>query len=118
MASSNSNKIFVEKQEKELENNNEKLIKESIQNKKLISKKDEKEKEYDDEDEYKYEDEDEDEDDNDLLLSQALPVADLKSDSDLSIPPSTGEEYLYRVRFDLFINLNYKKKKFNKIRID
>lgn len=31
------------------------------------------------------------------LLSQALPVAQIK-DVDLSVPPASGEEYLYRVR--------------------
>lgn len=34
---------------------------------------------------------------NDKLISQALPVADIRN-IDLKAPPATGEEYLYRVR--------------------
>ena len=44
--------------------------------------------------------------DNDNLVHQALPVAKLSKDVDLSIPPSTGEEYLSRVRQDDFIFSN------------
>jgi hypothetical protein len=43
-------------------------------------------------------DNDEIDDEDDQILSQALPVADLKDETDLNVPPSTGEEYLYRVR--------------------
>jgi hypothetical protein len=34
----------------------------------------------------------------DNLVSQVLPVANLGKNVDLSAPPATGEEYLYRVR--------------------
>ena len=34
----------------------------------------------------------------DNILGQALPVADLGKNVDLSVAPATGEEYLYRVR--------------------
>ena len=37
----------------------------------------------------------------DNILSQALPVANLGKDIDLNVPPATGEEYLYRVRYKL-----------------
>ena len=47
--------------------------------------------------EYYSQNEDEGDEDG-RLLSQALPVADLPKDADLSAPPSTGEEYLSRVR--------------------
>ena len=36
---------------------------------------------------------------DDKLLSQALPVVDLKKDADLTKPPIDGFEYLSRVRF-------------------
>ena len=39
-----------------------------------------------------------DEEPNEHLMQRALPVAVLKKDQDLSIPPATGEEYLSRVR--------------------
>lgn len=44
-------------------------------------------------------DEDEEEERMDNFLSQALPVADIKH-VDLSVPPTTGEEYLSRVRLE------------------
>ena len=41
--------------------------------------------------------------DENNLLAQALPVVDLKTDVDLSIPASTGHEYLSRYKlFSLF----------------
>ncbi len=52
--------------------------------------------------EHEYEEEEEEEEEEEKLenfLAQALPVADLKH-VDLSAPPSTGEEYLSRVRYE------------------
>ena len=36
----------------------------------------------------------------DKILTQALPVTELKKDIDLNIPPATGEDYLSRVRYE------------------
>ena len=44
------------------------------------------------------EDGSDDEEARERLLAQALPVSNLPKDADLSIPPTTGEEYLSRVR--------------------
>ncbi len=45
----------------------------------------------------------EDDDDEileDKLMTQALPVYELRKDVDLSVPPSTGEDYLSRVKYE------------------
>ena len=39
------------------------------------------------------------------MLPQALPVADLPRNIDLCVPPSTGEDYLSRVRYSVNIYL-------------
>lgn len=41
-----------------------------------------------------------DDDTSNNLMTTSLPVAPLPKESDLRIPPATGEEYLARVRFD------------------
>ena len=39
------------------------------------------------------------------ILPQALPVADLPKNTDLNVPPSTGEDYLSRVRYSKILML-------------
>ncbi len=36
----------------------------------------------------------------DKILTQALPVTELRKDIDFNIPPATGEDYLSRVRYE------------------
>jgi hypothetical protein len=57
----------------------------------------------------------------DKIQSQALPVANLGKHVDLSVPPVSGEEYLFRVRLEASKNKvvvadNVNLKKFEKNR--
>ena len=44
-------------------------------------------------------DQDEEPEVEERLMCQALPVTELKKGVDLNVPPTTGEDYLSRVRF-------------------
>jgi hypothetical protein len=60
-------------------------------------------------------------DDGDEFFKQALPVPDLIN-VDLTLPPNTGEEYLYRVRLeaskcpDVVVATNIDSKKYDQKR--